>query len=50
MNRKWYKKINEELVEAPQNIETEKGTMYNYNCDANEDMLRKDGYLPENEL
>lgn len=50
MERKWYKLTNNEWVEAPQSIETENGTMYNYNCDANEVMLRADGYLPENEI
>ena len=24
--------------------------MYNYNCEANEEQLRADGYLPENEI
>lgn len=50
MNRKWYKKIDREWVEAPQQIKTDKGIMYNYNCSSNEQMLRADGYLPENEL
>ena len=50
MNRKWYKNINGEWIEAPQQVETEKGVMYNYNCDANEKMLRADGYLPDGEV
>lgn len=33
-----------------QGIETERGTMYNYNCEANEEQLRADGYLPEDEI
>lgn len=50
MERKWYKQINGEWVEAPQRIETEKGILYNYNSDSNEEMLRRDGYIPEDEL
>ena len=50
MERKWYKMIDGEWIEAPQSIETENGVMYNYNCDANEEMLRRDGYIPENEI
>ena len=50
MNRKWYKKIDGEWVEAPQQVKTENGVMYNYNCSSNEVMLREDGYLPENEI
>lgn len=50
MNRKWYKNINGEWVEAPQQVETENGVMYNYNSDANEKMLREDGYLPDGEV
>lgn len=50
MERKWYKLVNGEWIEAPQQIETENGTMYNYNCDSNEEMLRHDGYLPEDEI
>ena len=50
MNRKWYKKTDSGHVEAPQSVETEKGTLYNYNCASNEKQLRADGYLPENEI
>ena len=50
MNRKWYKKIDGEWVEAPQQVKTENGVMYNYNCSSNEVMLREDGYHPENEI
>lgn len=50
MERKWYKQVNGEWIEAPQSIETANGTMYNYNCDSNEVMLRADGYLPEDEI
>ena len=50
MERKWYKQINGEWVEAPQRIETEKGTLYNYNSESNHLMLRRDGYIPEDEL
>ena len=50
MERKWYKKTDEGWVEAPQQIETENGIMYNYNCAANEEMLRADGYIPEDEI
>ena len=50
MERKWYKQINGEWVEAPQQIETGKGTLFNYNSDSNEEMLRRDGYIPEDEL
>jgi hypothetical protein len=50
MERKWYKKINGEWIEAPQQVETENGTMFNFNCESNEKMLRELGYLPENEL
>ena len=46
MERKWYKNG----TEAPTFVETENGTLYNYNSDANEEMLRADGYLPENEV
>ncbi len=38
------------LTEAPQQIETANGTLYNYNSDNNEEMLRRDGYVPENEM
>ena len=50
MERKWYKEVDGKLVEAPQSIETNNGIMYNYNCDSNEQMLREDGYLPEDEI
>ena len=50
MERKWYKIVNGAWVEAPASIETERGTMYNYNCEANEEQLRDDGYLPEDEI
>lgn len=50
MERKWYKMIEGEWIEAPQSIENGNGVMYNYNCDANEEMLRRDGYIPENEI
>ena len=50
MERKWYKQIDGEWVEAPQQIETEKGTLYNYNSESNHLMLRRDGYVPENEM
>ena len=50
MERKWYKQIDGEWVEAPQQIEVENGTLYNYNSDSNEEMLRRDGYVPENEM
>ena len=50
MERKWYKQINGEWAEAPQRIELENGTLYNYNSDSNEEMLRRDGYVPENEI
>ncbi len=50
MERKWYKQINGEWVEAPKQIELENGTLYNYNSDSNEEMLRRDGYVPENEM
>jgi len=49
MERKWYKEVDGKLVEAPQSITTENGIMYNYNCEANEEMLRRDGYIPEDE-
>lgn len=50
MERKWFKMIEGVLTEAPQKIETANGTLYNYNCDSNEVMLRADGYLPEDEM
>lgn len=50
MERKWYKIVNGVWVEAPASIETENGTMYNYNCEANAERLRADGYLPEDEI
>ena len=50
MERKWYRYESEAWVEAPQQIKTDKGVMFNYNCDANETMLRADGYIPENEV
>lgn len=50
MERKWYKLVNGEYVEAPQQVTTDKVVMYNYNCSANEKMLREDGYLPEGEV
>jgi hypothetical protein len=50
MERKWYKMIDGVWTEAPQQIETENGIMYNYNCEGNADMMRRDGYLPENEI
>lgn len=49
MERKWHKEVDGKLVEAPQSITTENGIMYNYNCEANEEMLRRDGYIPEDE-
>ena len=50
MERKWYKIVNGAWIEAPASIETERGAMYNYNCEANEERLREGGYLPENEI
>ena len=50
MERKWYKNINGEYVEAPQNLETETGTIFNYNAESNEAELRKNGYIPEDEI
>lgn len=50
MQRKWFKMIEGVPTEAPQQIETANGTLYNYNCDSNEVMLRADGYLPEDEI
>jgi len=50
MVRKWYKKVDGEWREAPQQIETDNGILFNYNDDSNEQMLREDGYLPENEI
>ena len=40
MERKYYK----DGVEAPQQKETENGIIYNYNSEANHDMLIADGY------
>ena len=50
MERKWYKIVNGGYVEAPQNLETETGTMFNFNAESNETELRKNGYLPEDEI
>ena len=50
MERKWYKLENGVLIEAPQNLETETGTMFNFNAESNEVELRKNGYLPEDEI
>jgi hypothetical protein len=50
MERKWFKMIEGVLTEAPQQIETANGALYNYNCDSNEVMLRAGGYLPEDEI
>lgn len=47
MERNWYKLIDGVWTIAPQQKVLEDGIMYNYNCDANEAMLREDGYLPE---
>lgn len=47
---KWYKEINSKWVEAPESIELDGNTLFNYNCDSNEVQLRADGYLPESEL
>ena len=46
MERKYYK----DGVEAPQQKETESGTIYNYNSEANHDMLISDGYELSNEV
>lgn len=50
MERKWYKRVNREWQEAPQQIEIDGAILFNYNCESNEAMLRADGYLPENEI
>ena len=50
MERKWYKWVNGMWVEAPATITSNDFTLYNYNSEANEVMLREDGYLPENEI
>lgn len=50
MQRNWFKMIEGVPTEAPQQIETANGTLYNYNCDSNEEMLRADGYLPEEDI
>ena len=50
MERKFYKSVNGEWVEAPQNLETETGTIFNYNAESNEAELRKNGYIPEDEI
>ena len=50
MERKWYKLRDGVWTIAPQQKVLEDGVMYNYDCDANEVMLREDGYLPENEI
>ena len=36
--------------EAPATVTGDDYTLYNYNSEANEVMLREDGYLPENEI
>ena len=50
MERKWYKIVNGVLTEAPDNLETATGTMFNFNAESNEQILREYGYLPENEI
>ena len=50
MERKWYRYESEAWVEAPNSKEMANGVMFNYNCDANETMLRADGYISENEV
>lgn len=50
MKRKWYKEVNGQWVEAPDMVQTDKYLILNYNCDANAEMLRRDGYVPENEI
>ena len=50
MERKWYKWVNGMWQEAPATVTGDDYTLYNYNSDANEVMLREDGYLPENEI
>ena len=50
MERKFYKLVNGVFVEAPQTMETETGTIFNFNAESNEVELRKNGYLPEDEL
>ena len=50
MERKFYKSVNGVFVEAPQNMETETGTIFNYNAESNEAELRENGYIPENEI
>ena len=50
MERKWYKIVNGVFLEAPQNLETETGTIFNYNAESNEAELRKNGYIPEDEI
>ena len=50
MERKFYKSVNGVFFEAPQNLETETGTIFNYNAESNEAELRKNGYIPEDEI
>ena len=50
MEREWYKLIDGVWTIAPQQKVLEDGIMYNYDCDANEAMLREDGYLPDDEI
>ena len=50
MERKWYKTVNGVITEAPENLETETGTIFNFNAESNEQILREYGFLPENEI
>ena len=50
MERKWYKWVNGMWQEAPDTVTMDNYILYNYNSEANEVMLREDGYLPENEI
>ena len=50
MERKWYKWENGMWQEAPATVTGDDYTLYNYNSEANEAMLRADGYLPESEI
>lgn len=50
MKRKWFKKEGDLWVEAPPQKDLYDRIIFNYNCDSNEEMLRKDGYIPEDEL
>lgn len=50
MEERYFKKVNNKWIEAPQTKTTDKATIYNYNTESNLAMLIEDGYTRERDI